>query len=97
MGFFRTNFPAPGRAASDDLRQPVEVSRTLVKSEPELADLISSEPRLSGDGVEVSMAEKGFGTRVTITAGHGAALPETELEAILDELAEPQKRPFSGT
>ena len=73
------------------------VSRTLVKSEPELIDMIESEPRLNRAGVEVSIAEKGFGTRVAITAAPQADLAQPELEAILDDLAEPQKRPFSGS
>ena len=41
----------------------IEASRTLMKSEPELAELV--EPV---EGVEVTMAEKGFGTRVAISA-----------------------------
>ncbi len=36
----------------------IEVSRTLMKSEPELAELV-----VELDGLEVTMAEKGFGTQ----------------------------------
>ena len=68
----------------------IEVSRTLMKSEPELADLIATV-----DGVEVTMAEKGFGTRVALRASEESGLVEADLEAVLDRLAEPQRRPFS--
>jgi hypothetical protein len=68
----------------------IEVSRTLMKSEPELADLIEAV-----EGLEVTMAEKGFGTRVAIRADDRSGLVEADLEAVLDRLAEPQRRPFS--
>lgn len=68
----------------------IEVSRTLMKSQPELAELVESV-----EGVEVTMAEKGFGTRVAIRAGAQSGLVEADLEAVLDRLAEPQRRPFS--
>jgi hypothetical protein len=68
----------------------IEVSRTLMKSEPELADLIATV-----EGVEVTMAEKGFGTRVELRAGDQSGLGKADLEAVLDRLAEPQRRPFS--
>jgi len=61
-----------------------------MKSEPELAELIREV-----EGVEVTMAEKGFGTRVEIRAGEETGLVEADLEAVLDRLAEPQRRPFS--
>jgi hypothetical protein len=68
----------------------IEASRTLMKSEPELAELVATV-----DGLEVTMAEKGFGTRVQIRAEEGSGLLEADLEAVLDRLAEPQRRPFS--
>jgi hypothetical protein len=68
----------------------IEVSRTLMKSEPELAELIATV-----EGLEVTMAEKGFGTRVEIRADDGSGLAEADLEAVLDRFAEPQRRPFS--
>lgn len=68
----------------------IEVSRTLMKSEPELAGLIEEV-----EGLEVRMAEKGFGTRVEIRAAEETGLVEADLEAVLDRLAEPQRRPFS--
>jgi hypothetical protein len=67
----------------------IEASRTLMKSEPELAELVESV-----EGVEVTMAEKGFGTRVEIRAGADSGLAADDLERLLDQLAEPQKQPF---
>jgi hypothetical protein len=67
----------------------IEVARTLMKSEPELAELIAEV-----EGVEVTMAEKGFGTRVELRATDCSGLLEADLEAVLDRLAEPQRRPF---
>ncbi len=61
-----------------------------MKSEPELAALVEAV-----EGVEVTMAEKGFGTRVAIRADEGSGLEQADLEAVLDRLAEPQRRPFS--
>jgi hypothetical protein len=68
----------------------IEASRTLMKSEPELAELIEQ-----FQGLEVRMAEKGFGTRVEIRVAEESGLAEADLEAVLDRLAEPQRRPFS--
>jgi hypothetical protein len=67
----------------------IEASRTLMKSEPELAGLV-----VAAEGVEVTMAEKGFGTRVRVRAGEDTGLEQADLEAFLDRLAEPQRRPF---
>jgi hypothetical protein len=67
----------------------IEVSRTLMKSEPELAELIATV-----EGVEVTIAEKGFGTRVALRAREHSGLGEADLEAVLNRLAEPQRRPF---
>jgi hypothetical protein len=67
----------------------IEVSRTLMKSEPELAELVESV-----EGLEVKMAEKGFGTRVELRATEESGLAAADLEAVLDRLAEPQRRPF---
>jgi len=57
----------------------IEVSRTLMKSEPELAELVESV-----EGLEVTMAEKGFGTRVALRAseqsGYGKDLSVYALE-----------------
>ena len=75
----------------------IRVGRTLVMSEPELAELVAAEARLSAEGVDVSLVEKGFGTRVEIRASEESGLGEDDLERLLDSLAEPQKRPFSAT
>jgi hypothetical protein len=106
----------------------ITATRTLMKSAPELWELIDHEPQLqhwSGrlcdcDGwvevtdrepgqliawrsgadrplkVKVKLEEKGFGTRVTIAAKGGAGLGRRALEEILEELAEPQRRPFTA-
>ena len=69
----------------------IEVSRTLVKSEPELAELVQAV-----EGIDVSLSEKGFGTRVVIRAMPESGLCESDLERLLDRLAEPQKQPFGS-
>lgn len=61
-----------------------------MKSQPELVELIEEV-----EGLEVRMAEKGFGTRVEIRASAESGLGKADLEAVLDRLAEPQRRPFS--
>ncbi|HEY7456578.1 MAG TPA: hypothetical protein VH703_04825 [Solirubrobacterales bacterium] len=68
----------------------IEASRTLMKSEPELVDLVAAV-----EGVEVTMAAKGFGTRVELRAEERAGLDVADLERLLDRLAEPQRQPFS--
>jgi hypothetical protein len=67
----------------------IEVSRTLMKSQPELVELVEQV-----EGLEVTMAEKGFGTRVELRASEDSGLAAADLEAVLDRLAEPQRRPF---
>jgi hypothetical protein len=106
----------------------IKAKRTLVKSQPELWELLDHEPQLrhwseqlceaggeievtvrvpeqrlawrrpgaSMAAVEVTLAEKGFGTRVVISADAEAGVQEADLEQILDDLSEPQKRPFSA-
>jgi len=69
----------------------IEVARTLMKSEPELAELVATV-----EGIEVTMAEKGFGTRVELRASEGSGLLASDLERILNDLAEPSKQPFGG-
>lgn len=50
-----------------------------------------------GAAIELSLAEKGWGTNVTIEArrGGGAEPTECSLEQLLDELSAPQRRPFN--
>lgn len=62
-----------------------------MKSEPELADLLAEV-----EGVEVTMAEKGFGTRVEVRAAEDTGLEAADLERFLDCLAEPRKQPFGS-
>jgi hypothetical protein len=106
-------------------------SRTLVKSPPELWELIDQPERMQGlmcgligratevtveerepesflrweasaDGtdawIEVELAEKGWGTNVKLKAENGDQPTKLEgwLDAVLEELATPQKRPFEG-
>lgn len=73
----------------------ISASRTLVKSAPELREMVSGMVELAGPDVSVDLAEKGFGTRVVITAAAGSGLGPAELEALLDALAEPRRRPYS--
>jgi hypothetical protein len=106
-------------------------SRTLVKSPPELWELLDQPDRMQGlmcgllgratevsveerepgsllrweasdDGadawIEVQLAEKGWGTNVKVKAENGGEPTKLEgwLDAVLEELATPQKRPFEG-
>ncbi len=77
--------------------EQIRVARTLVMSEPELTALLASDPRLQGDGLRVELVEKGFGTRMAIYATPESGFAEADLEALLDDLAEPQKRPFTNS
>jgi hypothetical protein len=106
-------------------------SRTLVKSPPELWELIDQPDRMQGlmcgllgratqvtvekrepesmlrweasdhgadAWIEVELAEKGWGTNVKLKAENGDEPTKLEgwLDAVLDEMATPQKRPFEG-
>src|SRR3954454_3134868 len=48
--------------------------------------------------IKVEIAEKGWGTNVSVTAENGAepTMLGGWLDAVIDELAPPQKRPFEG-
>jgi outer membrane biosynthesis protein TonB len=55
--------------------------------------------RASNDAwIEVELAEKGWGTNVSVTAENGSEPTKLEgwLDAVIDELATPTKRPFEG-
>jgi hypothetical protein len=55
--------------------------------------------RASDDAwIEVELAEKGWGTNVSVTAENSSAPTKLEgwLDAVIDELATPTKRPFEG-
>jgi hypothetical protein len=90
-GLIQRSDPGRNRRAPVEAGAMLEVSRTLVKSEPELAELVDAV-----EGVEVTMAEKGFGTRVEVRAADDSGLVVADLERILDRLAEPQRQPFDS-
>ena len=48
--------------------------------------------------IEILLAEKGWGTNVSVSAENGQEPTRLEgwLDAVLEELATPQKRPFEG-
>jgi len=106
-------------------------SRTLVKSPPELWEMIDQPDRMQGlmsgllgrdaevsvserdEGallcweatdadefawIKVKLAEKGWGTHVEVSAASASEPVKLEgwLDAVLEELATPQKRPFQG-
>lgn len=106
-------------------------SRTLVKSPPELWEMIDQPERMQGlmsallghatevsvyerepgsylgweahengeeNWIEVEIGEKGWGTQVKVTANcsQGAHRLEGWLDAVMEELSVPTKRPFSG-
>jgi hypothetical protein len=52
--------------------------------------------RCNGAKFKVKLEEKGFGTQVAIAAKSETKLKDSQLEELLDELAEPQRRPFSA-
>jgi hypothetical protein len=89
----RPNVQSGGGTRQWGLKRPlmIEAARTLMKSEPELVELVADV-----EGVEVTMAEKGFGTRVELRAEESSGLVEADLEDLLDRLAEPQKQPFGS-
>jgi hypothetical protein len=108
----------------------LEADRTLVKSPPELWELVDDaelmgrwcaellgfpEPapidvtlREAGEriawrstssgpaaAIELTLAEKGFGTRVSISAACEREPAADILDSLLDELGSPQRRPFT--
>ena len=88
--------PVYAHEAGPETQAGIRVTRTLVKSEPEVEQLVSTDRRLSAEGVDVTLERKGFGTRVAIVAKPMSGLDRSDLEGLLNELAEPQKRPFSS-
>ena len=71
-----------------------EVDVTEREEESKLAWKAASEDAR----IEVEMAEKGWGTNVSVSAENGSSPTKLEgwLDAVLDELATPTKRPFEG-
>ncbi len=75
-----------GHAADVEVYERVEESKLAWKTADE-------EGR-----IEVELAEKGWGTNVSVSADNGKEPTKLEgwLDAVLDELATPTKRPFEG-
>ena len=71
-----------------------EVEVTERKEEAELAWKAVPDDAV----IKVEIAEKGWGTNVSVSADNGTAPTKLEgwLDAVLDELATPTKRPFEG-
>ena len=75
-----------GHAADVQVYQREEESRLAWKEVPD------------GARIEVKIAEKGWGTNVSVSADSGNEPTKLEgwLDAVLEELATPTKRPFEG-
>jgi hypothetical protein len=75
-----------GHAADVQVYEREEESRLAWKEVPD------------GARIEVEIAEKGWGTNVKLRAENGDEPTKLEgwFDAVLDELAMPQKRPFGG-
>jgi hypothetical protein len=75
---------------------PIEVT----DREPERILAWRTTGAAGGDtSVAIELAEKGFGTAVSITAQRSkpdGAVPDAVLEHLLDELGSPGRRPFGG-
>jgi len=122
---------AGGARRRTNARNMQSASRTLVKSPPELWEMLDRPERMQGlmcallgratevtvnqrepesilrweasdagadAWIEVDLAEKGWGTNVSLKAENGGEATRLEgwLDAVLEELATPQKRPFGG-
>lgn len=74
-------------------RDPVRITVTLREAGDRLAWRSIEPGRMAA--LELSLVEKGFGTKVAISAASERGLPEDMLEALLDELGSPQRRPFT--
>ena len=81
--------------------QPIPVEVTDREPERILAwRARNGEPALAARHarIAIELAEKGFGTAVSITAQHAAPDPGAALDALeqlLDELGSPERRPFA--
>ena len=76
--------------------EPVRVDVTHRRPERVLAWRLAG---AAGEArIALELAEKGFGTSVSIIAEHAGAHPsraEAALEQLLDELGSPERRPFA--
>jgi hypothetical protein len=74
-------------------REQAEVAVTLRETGERIA-WRSTRPGLAA-AIELSFDEKGFGTRVEISAACEREVGADVLESLLDELGSPQRRPFA--
>jgi hypothetical protein len=94
--------------ADDMPRLEAWMGELVGTTEPVRVDVTEREPermlawRMAGGAgharIALELAEKGFGTSVSITAEHGRPNPtqvEAALEQLLDELGSPERRPFA--
>ena len=94
--------------ADDVPRMEAWMAELVGTTEPVSVDVTDRQPervlawRTAGAASEariaVELAEKGFGTSVSITAEHARPHPrlaEAALEQLLDELGSPERRPFA--
>jgi hypothetical protein len=92
--------------ADDVPRMEAWMAGLVGTAEPVPVDVVDREPertlawrRAGGDArISLELAEKGFGTSVSITAEHTRPNPdeaEAVLEQLLDELGSPERRPFA--
>ena len=84
-----------GLVGSDD---PIPIEVTDREPERILAWRAQNGQVATHARIAIELAEKGFGTSVSITAQHAAPDPAAALgalEQLLDELGSPEKRPFA--
>jgi hypothetical protein len=71
----------------------------VTEREPETRLAWEASAAAEAASIEVALNQDGWGTNVSITAEREGSSPEQLegwIEAVLDELAEPEKRPFQG-
>ena len=76
---------------------PHPISVQVTDREPERVLAWSASGGRNGGRIALELAEKGFGTSVSITAEHSRPDPggaDAVLEQLLDELGSPERRPF---
>lgn len=92
--------------ADDVPRMEAWMGELIGTADPVPVDVIDREPErilawrtARGEArIALELAEKGFGTAVSLTAEHGRPDPdqaEAALEQLLDELGSPERRPFA--
>jgi hypothetical protein len=78
--------------------RPQSVSVEITHRQPErMLAWRTSEPEVGSARIALELAEKGFGTSVSIVAQHSRRNPgdvRAALEQLLDELGSPERRPF---